>query len=256
MPSFQRDGIGLHYELHGEAEAPPLVLLEGLGGDLAGWRRNLPRLSARFRVLAHDFRGNGRSEMGGGAVSMETYVQDTLALLDELGIERAHLYGVSFGGFVAQLLGLDHRERIGAVVLGATHSGGPDVVRSRARIPKGKPFRALYAPGFPDAHPTHVAEDLIAGAPTRQSPEARRRMSEAARGFDVSGRIHQLASPALVIHGTEDQMIPVDNGIRLAGRILGARLHLLEGAGHMFHSERAEESDRAVIEFLEQVPGE
>jgi pimeloyl-ACP methyl ester carboxylesterase len=231
-----------------------LALLEGLGGNIAGWRRNLPRLSGRFRVIAQDFRGNGRSEMPDRPVSMATFGQDTVALLDLLGIERAHLFGVSFGGFVAQLLALEHADRVGRLVLGATHSGGPEVVRSTARVPKGKPFRALYAPGFPDVHPRHVAEDLIAGAPTRQAAHARRRMGQAAAGFDVSGRLHELAAPTLVIHGTEDQIIPVENGVRLAASIPGARLHLVEGAGHVFHSERAEESDRAVIEFLEGVP--
>ena len=250
VPTLDRDGVALYHELHGDPSSPPLVLLEGMGGETAGWRRNIPALAARFRVVAYDFRGNGRSRMPDEPVTMDTFVDDTLALMDHLGIDRAHVYGMSFGGFVAQLLALDHPERVLGLVLGATHFGGPGVLRSGARVPKGQPYRALYAPGFPEANPEHVAADLFAGAPTRQRPHARRRQAEAARSFDVSARLRDLAAPTLVIHGTADQLIPVDNGRLLAAAIPGARLCLLEGAGHVYHSERAEAADAAVIEFL------
>ncbi len=254
MPYLDRGGVRLYHEVHGRPDARPLILLEGMGGDIPGWRRNLPRLSDAFRVIAHDFRGNGRSPMPDEPATMATFVDDTLALMDMLGIQRGFLYGQSFGGFVAQVLALDHPHRVLGLVLGATHFGGPKVVRPATKVPKGQPYRALYAPGFPAAHPQHVTEDLFAGAPTRQLPDARRRQGEAAAGFDVHDRLPELSVPVLVVHGTADQMVPVANARALAERIPGAQLHLFEGAGHVYHSERAEESDRVVLEFLSRIP--
>src|SRR5438093_957214 len=94
MPFLSRpDGCRLYFESHGPESEPPLLLLEGMGGDIPGWRRNLPRLSSRRRVVAHDFRGNGRSDKPDEPMTMQTFVDDTLGLLDEIGAERSHVYG-------------------------------------------------------------------------------------------------------------------------------------------------------------------
>ena len=87
------DGCRLYHELHGPPDAPPLVLLEGMGGDVPGWRRNIPHLAERLLVVAYDFRGNGMSDAPDQPMTMSTFVDDTVALLDHLGIERAHVYG-------------------------------------------------------------------------------------------------------------------------------------------------------------------
>src|SRR5436190_12442780 len=100
------DGCRLHYELHGDPDREPLILLEGLGGDIPGWRRNIPTLAEELFVIAYDFRGNGRSDAPDQPMSMATFVEDTAALLDELGLDSAHLYGQSLGGMAAQELAL------------------------------------------------------------------------------------------------------------------------------------------------------
>jgi 3-oxoadipate enol-lactonase len=250
VPDLHRDGVGLHYEVFGDAAATPLLLLEGMGGEIAGWRRNIPTLAGSFRVVALDARGNGRSDKPDRPAAMADHAADALAVLDELGIARAHVFGQSFGGMVAQLLALDHADRVLGLVLACTSAGPRLVVRGPARAPKGRPYRALYAPEFPDANPEHVAEDLLAGAPTRQPLHARRRQREAMAGFDAWHRLGEIRAPTLVMHGTRDQLLDPENARRLAAAIPGARLHLLEGAGHMFHSERAEETNRAVVAFL------
>lgn len=252
MPVLVRpDGVGLYHELHGDPDAPPLILLEGLGGDIPGWRRNVPHLSAELLVIANDLRGNGNSDEPPGPCSMATFVDDTLALLDHLGVERAHVYGQSFGGMVAQELGLTAPSRVRTLILACTHMGPSRAVRSEvATAPKHEPWRALYAPGFPDAHPEHVAEDLRVGAAQPQHPVGGRRQWEAMQGFDSYDRLPSLRVPTLVLHGTEDQVIAAANGRRLAERIPGAELVLLEGAGHLYHSEQAEAADAAVLDFV------
>jgi pimeloyl-ACP methyl ester carboxylesterase len=250
MPVLTRpDGVRLNYELHGDG--PPLILLEGLGGDIPGWRRNIPVLARELLVVAYDFRGNGNSDEPPGPCSMATFVDDTVALLEALGIDRAHVYGQSFGGMVAQEMALTTRERVRTMILAATHAGRASAVQVKdAKVPKGEPWRSLYAPAFPDAHPEHVAEDLRIGAAQPKHLVGGRRQWEAMQGFDSYDRLPALRVPTLVLHGTEDLVVAPENAEILARRIPGAELVWLEGTGHLYHSERADEADAAVLDFV------
>jgi pimeloyl-ACP methyl ester carboxylesterase len=251
MPELARpDGCRLYYETHGDPAAEPLILLEGMGGDIPGWRRNIPHLAAELFVIAYDFRGNGRSDAPDEPMTMGTFVEDTIALLDHLGVDRAHVYGQSFGGMVAQELVLTHPDRVRTVVLAATHSGKEFFVPVRATVPKGKPYLSLYSETFAREHPEHVADDMRVGSQQPQHPRARRRQWEAMQGFDVGSRLTEIDRPTLVLHGTEDRTVAPENGRILAERIPNAELYLLEGAGHLYHSERAEEADEAVLDFI------
>jgi 3-oxoadipate enol-lactonase len=248
------DGCKLFYELHGDPATPPLVLLEGLGGDIPGWRRTIPHLAAELRVVAYDFRGNGRSDAPDEPMTMATFVDDTIALFDELSIERAHVYGQSFGGMVAQELALSFPRRARTLVLACTHAGGTHVVRSKAKVPKDRPYLALYSPRFAEEHPEHVAEDFRIGSANPQRPHAGRRQWEAMQRFDAYDRLPGIGAPTLVLHGTEDRTVDPENARILAERIPGAELLLLEGAGHLYHSEQPEKADAAVLDFVRRHP--
>ena len=207
-------------------------------------------------MIAYDFRGNGNSDEPSGPATMSTFVEDTLALLDLLGVDRAHVYGQSFGGMVAQELALTRPERVRTLILGCTHVGTRHALRSKSsKVPKGEPWRAMYAPGFPDRFPDHVREDLRIGAMQPKHPEGGRRQWEAMQGFDSFERLPELRVPTLILHGTEDQAIPFGNAELLAERIPGAELVPLEGAGHLYHSEQAEAADAAVLDFVRRHEG-
>jgi pimeloyl-ACP methyl ester carboxylesterase len=244
------DGCRLHFETFGDAEYEAIVLLEGMGGDIPGWRRNIPHLADELFVIAFDFRGNGRSDAPDEEQSMATFAEDTLAVLDAVGVRSAHAYGQSFGGMVAQEIALDHPARVLSLVLAATHFGGPHVVRSKVRVPKDRPFLALYSERFAAEHPDHVREDLVMGARSRQRPHAARRQARAVESWSSYERLPDITAPTLVLHGTEDRMVPVENARVLAQRIPGAELVLLEAAGHVYHSEMAAEADAAVLDFI------
>lgn len=256
MPFVERpDGARLYHEAHGDPRREPIVLLEGMGGDIPGWRRNVPHLAAECFVVAYDHRGNGNSEAPDAPATMATFVDDCLAVLDELGIERAHLYGQSFGGFVAQELGLTHPERVRSLILACTHAGHSRLVPARGRAPKGRPWLQLYAPAFARAHPEHVEDDLRVGRAQLQHPEGQRRQWEAVQAWDAYDRLPTLRVPVLVLHGSEDQLIDVGNARVLASRIPGAELQILDGAGHVYHSEQADRADEIVLDFVRRHSG-
>ena len=242
------DGVRLYHEAHGEGSV--LLLLEGMGGDVPGWRRNVPTLATRHRVVVYDHRGNGRSDAPDEPMTMTTFVEDAVAILDEYGAERAHAYGQSFGGMVAQELALSHPERARSLVLACTHAGPSRAQRAAARAPKSRPYELLYSKRFAREHPDHVAEDLRVGSANPQKPHAGRRQWEAIQAWDAWDRVSAIGCPTMVLHGTDDRLVPVENARCLAAVIPDARLVLLEGAGHVYHSEQPEAADEAVLEFL------
>jgi pimeloyl-ACP methyl ester carboxylesterase len=251
VPWLRRpDGCRLYYELHGRPHSEPLVLLEGRGGDIPGWRRNIPTLARELRVIAYDFRGNGRSDAPDEPETMMTFVDDTVALLDELDLSSAHVYGQSFGGMVAQELALAHPVRVRSLILAATHCGGRRLVPSRGRAPKGQPWLLMYSEAFAREHPEHVREDQRVGARNLQPSHAARRQREAMDAFDTCDRLSAIAVPTLILHGTEDRVVDPENARILASSIPNAELVLLEGTGHVYHSEEPDAADGAVIDFI------
>jgi 3-oxoadipate enol-lactonase len=249
------DGGRIYFEIHGDRAAAPLLLMEGLGGDLPGWRRNIPHLAAAHRVIAYDHRGNGRSDDPPHGCTMSTFVDDAVRLLDHLQTPRSHVYGQSFGGMVAQGFALAAADHLRALVLACTHCGGPHAVRETVRVPKDRPHLALYGERFAAEHPEHIAEDLRIGGAQVQHPVGQRRQWEAMQGFDTYDRLPELRVPTLVLHGTDDRTVAPANARILAERIHGAELRWLEGAGHLYHSEQADTADAAVLDFLSRHAG-
>jgi pimeloyl-ACP methyl ester carboxylesterase len=254
MPFLVRpDGCRINYEVRGDAGAFPILLLEGSGGDIPGWRRNIPHLSESLRVVAFDFRGNGLSDSPDEPQPMSVFVEDSIGVMDELKIDRAHIYGQSFGGMVAQEVALVHPDRVRTLVLACTHCGGSHVIRNPSRVPKAKPYLAMYSEEFAAAHPDHVAEDQrVARRQPRRPSHSGRRQWEAMSQFDTFDRLPQIEIPTLVLHGTADQVVDPENGRVLAERIPGAELVWLVGAGHLYHSEQADTADAAVLDFIER----
>jgi 3-oxoadipate enol-lactonase len=254
MPSLVRpDGCRIHYEFFGDPGSPVLTLLEGIGDDIAGGRRSISTFASELRIVAIDHRGNGASDEPPGSCTMTTFVEDALAVLDELGVERAHVYGRSFGGMVAQEAALTHPDRVRTLVLAGTHPGPAHAIAVANRtVPKGEPWRALYAPGFPEAHPDVVVEDRRVATAQPAHEHGQRRQWEAMQRWDAFDRLPRIDVPTLVLHGTEDRVVAPGNAELLARRIPGAELRLLEDAGHVFWSEGPELADRLILDFIER----
>lgn len=249
MPFVERpDRARLYFEVAGDPRRQPIVLVEGLGGDVVGWRRDVPQLAAELFVVAYDHRGCGRSEATEASTTMTTYAEDCLAVVDELRLERAHVYGQSFGGAVALELVLTHPERIRSAVLAATHAGTRHAVRSSGRAPKGEPWLQRYSRAFAEAHPDLVRQDLDLEG--RRNRGGERRQWEALRAWDAFDRLGEVSVPVLVLHGSEDRVTDPDNARILSERIPGAELAIIEGAGHAYNSEQPERADEIVLDFV------
>ena len=133
MPPLQLPDCELVYETAGQGE--PLVLVPGFASGAWSWAWQVDDLSADFRVITFDPRGVSRSKLNEGAfVSIRAIAEDVAALLDHLGVETAHVMGISFGGFVAQELALAYPERLGKLVLASTSFGGSNHVAPTAEV--------------------------------------------------------------------------------------------------------------------------
>jgi 3-oxoadipate enol-lactonase len=252
VASIERpDGARLAYDVAGDPRRPALLLLGGVGGDASTWRHVVPLLAAERFVVVPDPRGAGRSTAPDTPTSVDTYADDALAVLDELHLERASLYGHSFGGIVALELALAHPDRVDAVIVGSTRSGRSSAVPSSRKAPLGRPWEVLYSERF--LHDRADVVDADRHAVVRNH-RGERRQADAARAWEPGERL-DLRVPVLILHGSEDGLVDVANAERLARLLPDASVEILEGAGHAYHSEMPERSSEIVLDFLRRRRG-
>ena len=267
MPFARSGEIELHWEsaaASAEASAAlPVLLVMGLGMTATGWWRTLPVLAESRRAIAFDNRGVGRSGRPPGPYSVAEMADDAVAVLDAAGEARAHVYGVSLGGMIAQEVALRHPDRLAALVLGATTAGGAlavapdeatvDFFGRRASMPAEEAVWAAvpynYGAETRRSRAQLIGEDIEQRLRYPPEPEPYLAQLQAALGHDAGARLGELAAPALVVHGDADRVIPVANGRLLADAIPGAQLELWPGAGHLYPTDEPA-ADRGVARFL------
>jgi 3-oxoadipate enol-lactonase len=253
------DGTRLYYEVEGAGE--PLLLVAGQRQDHTFWDGVRDDFADRYRVLVYDPRGTGQSDKPGAPpYSTRGFADDAVALLDRLGVARAHAYGHSMGGRVCQWLGIDHGDRIGALVLGATTPGGAQAVPRSAEVdarwrhPPADPHAALQSLGALFWSPAWIAANPDSAQRVMQAPplpdDARLLHYQASEGHDAWELLPTIRAPTLVIHGSEDRLNPTANAFLLAERIPGAELYLIAGGRHFYPHEFRAEAGRVVREFL------
>lgn len=237
----------------------PLLLIQGLGYARWSWEPIVGPLAERYRVLFFDNRGIGESDKPAGPYTARQMADDALQVLDEAGVERAHVLGASLGGMIAQELAALAPERVDRLVLCCTHPGlahgfpMPEVtvrlIAEMATLAPDVALRRFVENALGDAPPVGVADELV-----------RRRLenpldpagwqAQAAAGTTFEGVDAPIAAPTLVVTGTADNVVDPRNADVLVGRIPGSRLELLEGRGHMFFWEDPAGFVRIVEEFL------
>ncbi|MFT4081384.1 MAG: alpha/beta fold hydrolase [Nocardioides sp.] len=213
----------------------PVVLVAGLALDHHGWDSAVADFGERT-VIVFDHRGTGESDdLFPEAWSTRDFARDVLAVLDAAGVTRAHVYGHSMGGRIAQWLGAEHADRVASLTLGATTVGGPGSIprpthASEALTTGGAALTALF---YPDAWIAEHATEAGSVMPAPTSPEAMRHHLAAVALHDGPA-LSAITVPTLVIHGDEDQLAVPENAELLAQSIPDARLVLLSGARHAY----------------------
>jgi pimeloyl-ACP methyl ester carboxylesterase len=253
------NGVDLCVETFGSPTDPAILLIMGAGASMDWWQDDFcARLAAGPRyVIRYDHRDTGQSTSyppGEPGYTGDDLVADAAALIAILGVGRAHVVGQSAGGALAQVLALDHRERVASLTLVATSPAGSDPDLPPMIDEASAAFAAIAEPDWPDraAVIEYLTEQWRASA-SRSRPfdaEGTRALSArvvertanmessmknfyAAQGTDRwRERLGQLDVPTLIVHGTEDPLFPLGHGEALAREIPGAELLTLEGAGH------------------------
>lgn len=250
------DGTRLFYEVAGQG--PPVVLVGGKTSTIVGaWWRHIPVLSRSFRVIAFDNRGAGQSDKPDRPYTTRVMAEDALAVLTANGERSAHWFGISLGGMILQELAIGHPEAVRSLILAATHCGPPAPLAplpaadaERLRTSPLKRLANLYAVDFLLTHADWVAEDATHFG--KMPLFAIHRQDQAVRNHDACERLSEIRCPVLILHGTRDRLVPLASAQQLHRGIRGSTLVLLDGAGHQFHSERADEVDRLVVDFIQQ----
>jgi pimeloyl-ACP methyl ester carboxylesterase len=242
--------IELAYEEFGEPDATPLLLIAGLGAQLISWHEPLCELLAErgLRVIRFDNRDAGLSTHMDSPYSLEDMAADAAGLLDQLGLERAHVVGISMGGMVAQALAYEHPARVRSLISIMSTTGERAVSEptpeARANLMR-PPATTIDA-----AEASAVQSARTIGSPGLIDEERVRRMARIAfeRGSNPDGyarqldaiyaardrteRVREITAPTLVIHGELDPLIPPSAGRATAAAIDGAELVVIEGMGH------------------------
>lgn len=270
---IEANGVELCTEAFGDPRDPPILLIMGIGASMLWWEKGFCRMLAdggRF-LIRYDHRDTGRSityEPGHPGYTGDDLVADATGVLDAYEIPAAHLVGVSAGGAFAQLLALDHPDRVLSLVLIST---SPALPVGRELPPPTEEFGRFVSTSTVDwSDPDSVIDyqvdysRVLGGARPFEEGAVRdlvRRDIERARDFASlqnhdaipdGDRRHQplssIAAPTLIIHGTADPMFPIEHGEALAEEIPGARLLALEGAGHGVDRADWETIAQAILE--------
>ncbi|MGI9112772.1 MAG: alpha/beta fold hydrolase [Gaiellaceae bacterium] len=240
---------------------PSLLLIQGLGYGRWGWAPIVPALARSFDVLTFDNRGIGGSDAPLGPYTATQMAADAAQVLDEAGLERAHVVGTSLGGMVAQELAHARPERVDRLVLACTTPGGPEahpmpeqtieLLQAAAILPEDEALRRFVVNALdPDPRPELVERILEHRLANRQDPLAWAAQAAAAMGFDRYEDASSLALPTLVQHGDGDVVVDPRNSELLADLIPDARFEVYAGCGHLFFWQAPERFVRELEAFL------
>ncbi|MBF6330813.1 alpha/beta fold hydrolase [Nocardia transvalensis] len=250
------DGARIAYQCAGEGF--PLLLLAGQSNNHHWWDAIREDFHGTHRTITFDYRGTGDSDKPDIVYSTKGFADDVIAILDDLGIERADVYGTSMGGRVAQWVAAAHPDRVRALVLGCTSPGSKhgvdrgNEIRHRLADPATAERTLLDLMYTPQWLAKTSGPYNTLGDPAMPY-YARRRHLIASHRHDAWDVLPDIAIPTLVVHGGDDRFNPVENAPLLAHRIPGARLEIIPRARHAYFEEFRSVASPLVSEFLTSV---
>ncbi len=261
MPIADSNGCHIYYETYGDDE--PLLLVAGQASDHHSWDGVREGLQTRYQVIVYDHRGTGLSDKPTEpAYTTRLLAADAIAVLDSLGIERAHACGVSMGGRICQWLGIEHGARVASLILCSTTPGNAHGVARDSEISaamtKGLAdqeaaklvMSTLFTPGWIATH----MEVLQAMQERAIPPFAQALHFQCSEAHDAWALLPTIKNPTLVLHGSADRLNPTANAPLIASAIPDAELRIIDGGLHGAYLERADECNAIVLDFLARHP--
>jgi len=258
------DGIRLHYEAIGRRNAPPVLMIQGLGTDKHGWDLQRFALAPKYRTIALDNRGAGRSDKPFGRYSLEQMADDAIAVLDHAGVETAHVMGASMGGAISQVLALKYPERVRSLVLACTacrhHPWRRELLNEWAATASksgmgavaGEAARWVIGPrSFRRIWPLlGWFGPLAFGRPAHAFVAQIRAILST--DDSLADELVNLDVPTLIMVGNQDILTPRGDSEELAERIKGSELVVISGAAHGLMMEHASTFNRLLLDFLDR----
>lgn len=262
-------GIGdVNLWVEEQGTGTPVLFISGLGYSNWCWRETVAALSPRFRTITFDNRGTGRSDAPEMGYSIPRFAADAAGVLQHLQAAPAHVVGHSMGGYIALTLAATQPSLVRSLVLIGTSSGGDgslpipaatsDVWKSSVHLAPREFARATmpysFATGWSDSHRDRFEQLLADRLRFPTATEAWKRQFRAASDFGRDGLadVNEIAVPALVVHGTDDRIVPYENGVRLARQLSRARLETLAGAGHLCFLEEPQRVHARLADWFER----
>ena len=237
--------VAVSYSVHGQDGAPVVLLSNSLGATRSMWDPQVPALAERYRVVTYDARGHGESPAPSGPYTLDDLTDDLVALLDEVGAQRARVAGLSLGGMTAMRLAVREPQRVDRLVLLCT-SAKPDpqpfldraaAVRSGGTAPLAPAVAARWlTPAYAAQHPELVAklEAMIAGA----DDEGYACCCEVVAGVELVADLARITAPTLVVAGWQDLALPPEHQQLIADSIPGAELLTVSPGAHLANLEQ------------------
>lgn len=269
MPYAQNGDTALYYETAGPASAPTVAFVCGIFYAHWMWNWQRERLSDGYEVVIWDNRGAGNSDVPEGPYSIEGMAKDLDAVLEDLGQETAHIVGASMGGMIALEYALSY-DRAATLSLLCTSHGGPDAVpvppETQERmydVPENlnprEAIRYKMDPAMSDefaAENQELVDQIVDWRlETDAPPAAQQAQGHAVEAFDVSDRLEEIDIPTLILHGTADEVLPVENGRQLHDGIPDSTFERFAGGSHLFFIEQADEVTDRLRQFLNHHAG-
>jgi pimeloyl-ACP methyl ester carboxylesterase len=253
MPTASNGGVSLYYETDGDGETVAFVGDAGYGGWQWGWQYGA--VTGPFRSLVYDHRGTGRSDAPGGPYSVGLLTQDFECVLADAGVGSAHVVGAGLGGMVALQAALTTSRVESLALFGTAASGAGLDLDPLYADPSDRD--ALHAATeravgdrFRERHPDAVDRIVHWRSEEDATPAGWQAQTAAVADFDLRDRLYEITQPALVCHGTEDAVWPVERGEALAEDLPRGEFHALEGGGHLAHAEQSKVVEDLLVPFL------
>ncbi len=263
MPFAKINELDLYYEIHGSGE--PIVFISGFSTHHMTWLSCVERLENHYQLILFDNRGAGQTTAPPPPYTIETMAEDTILLMDHLGINRAHMVGSSMGTAIVQTIAHQHPKRIDKGVLIAPFPKLPETALLKSAttgklLEKGVPLELVIETVIPwlfsrdfVKNPENVAAKIkeMASNPHPQSAEGFLGQMAALGGFDSHSFVKELKSPFLLMAGEEDLSTPLYCAEYLHKHLPNSTLHVFPRVGHMIHAEKKDEVLDLILQFLQ-----